>query len=66
MRKTLKQKRKEMGKTQSEIADILGISEVYVKALENGQCNPGIKTAIKFSRLYKSSHEELFPDIFLD
>lgn len=51
-------------KDRSEIALELGISEVYVRSLENGNVKPGRDTMLKFESFYKVSSKKLFPDIF--
>ncbi len=46
------------------MAERLGISEVYVRKIENGARNPGRETMLKFEKLYAVSDRELFPDLF--
>jgi ribosome-binding protein aMBF1 (putative translation factor) len=57
--------RNKINKTQEEVAQDLGISEVYVRKLESGMSKPGRDTMIALERYYGISMRELFPDIFL-
>jgi len=57
--------RKKRNKTQAEIAEALGISEVYVRKLESGCVKPGRDTMLKFEAFYNLGLKKLFPDIFL-
>ncbi|MFN2745810.1 helix-turn-helix domain-containing protein [Bacillus sp. z60-18] len=50
--------------TRKQVAERLGISEVYVRKIENGARNPGRETMLKFEKLYAVSDRELFPDLF--
>ncbi|MCT6925859.1 helix-turn-helix transcriptional regulator [Metasolibacillus sp.] len=64
MRTTLIEQRKKKNLTQSAVATLLGISEIYVRKLENGDRNPSITMMLKFEKFYCVSMKELFPDIF--
>nr|WP_093231546.1 helix-turn-helix transcriptional regulator [Thermoflavimicrobium dichotomicum] len=64
MRKRLVRERVKKGLTQKQVAEILGISEVFVRKIEKGTANPGRKTMLKFELLYGISDRELFPDLF--
>jgi ribosome-binding protein aMBF1 (putative translation factor) len=57
--------RNKINKTQKEVAQSLGISEIYVRKLESGMSKPGRDTMIAFERYYGISMRDLFPDIFL-
>lgn len=63
MRNTLIEAREK--RTQTDVANAIGISQKYLSKLELGQRTPSLKTAIKIASYYKSSVEMLFPDIFL-
>ncbi|MBA4544481.1 helix-turn-helix transcriptional regulator [Thermoactinomyces daqus] len=64
MRKRLKEERKKRKLTQKELAKRLGISEVWVKKIENGVSDPGRNLMFKFEKFFGLSHRELFPDLF--
>jgi putative transcriptional regulator len=65
MRQRLRSEREKMGLTQKKVAEIIGKSEILVRKLEKGDCNPGRDTLIKLEQLYKVSYRELFPDLFV-
>lgn len=48
-----------------ELAEALGISEIYVRKIESGTVKPGRDTILKFESFYKVGQKTLFPDIFL-
>lgn len=52
-------------KSQTEVANVIGISQKYLSKLELEKRNPSIVIASKLSKYYRKSVEELFPDIFL-
>ncbi|MCP8970537.1 helix-turn-helix transcriptional regulator [Ectobacillus ponti] len=64
MRIRLVQERHLRNLTQKQVADILGVSEVYIRKLEKGDANPGRKTMLKLEIFYGVRDRELFPDIF--
>lgn len=66
MRAKLVECRKSLSLTQVELAENLGISEVYVRKLESGTRNPSIALMIKIEKLFGISMKELFPDIFFN
>lgn len=51
-------------RTQSEVADKVGISQKQLSKLERGQCGPSFKTAIAIAKFYNKEIEDLFPDIY--
>ena len=65
MRKELIKLRKENNLTQFELAQILGISEVYVRKLEKCTRNRSIYLMLKIEALFGVSMKDIFPDIFL-
>lgn len=52
-------------RTQTEVANSVGISQKHLSKLELGQRTPSMKVAIKLAAFYGSTIENLFPDIFL-
>lgn len=64
-RERLVSERGKKEKTQLQVAEDLGISEVYVRKLESGVVKPGRDTMFKFEFYYKVTAKKLFPDIFL-
>lgn len=65
MRSNLINERKSLGLTRSELADKLGVAEITVRKIEEGNRNPSPKMAKKFAFFYKKELDYLFPDIFL-
>ena len=51
-------------KTRADIANELQISEVYVRKIESGDVDPGLKTVRKFSEYFEIGERTLFPDLF--
>ncbi|EIJ79172.1 hypothetical protein PB1_16484 [Bacillus methanolicus PB1] len=64
MRQRLVQERLKRRLTQKQVAEILDISEVYVRKIEKGLRNPGRETMLKFEKLYDTPGKLLFPDLF--
>ncbi|MGD6847258.1 helix-turn-helix transcriptional regulator [Rossellomorea aquimaris] len=64
-RRKLIELRKQRNLTQRQVAESLGISEVYVRKIEKGDSDPGRETMVKFQQFYRYELTELFPDIFL-
>ncbi|MEK5070550.1 helix-turn-helix transcriptional regulator [Sporosarcina sp. FSL K6-1508] len=64
MREVLIEKRQQKELTQLEVADKIGVSEVFVRKIEKGDRNPSVETMLKFESLYSTSMRLLFPDIF--
>lgn len=52
-------------RTQTEVAEILGITQKYLSKIELGQRTPSANLLAKFADYYKKPLEVLFPDIFL-
>jgi len=63
MKIDLKQERKTMKLTQSELAEKLGISTVYVRKIENGYL-PRPDIMVKYQDVFNISVTELFPEYF--
>lgn len=53
-------------KTQTEVAENIGISQKYLSKLELGKRNPSVQIASKIMNYYNLPLERLFPDIFLE
>jgi transcriptional regulator with XRE-family HTH domain len=66
MRQRLRSEREKLGLTQREVAERIGKSEILIRKLEKGACNPSLKTLFQLERLYGVNHRELFPDLFDD
>lgn len=64
-RTKLKKARIKLDLSQRELANKLGIAEVTVRQIENGNTDPGSKLAVKYANFFKMPLEQLFPDIFL-
>lgn len=65
MREKLIKLRKQNNLTQFQLAQVLEISEVYVRKLEKGTRNPSISLMLKIEAVFGVSMKEIFPDIFL-
>ncbi len=52
--------------SRAQIAAELGISEVYLRLLENGTFKPGRSTMIRIACYFGVSAEVLFPDLFTE
>ncbi|MEM5606469.1 helix-turn-helix transcriptional regulator [Bacillus cereus] len=63
MKVDLKQERKTMQLTQSELAEKIGISTVYVRKIENGYL-PRPDIMVKYQDVFNISVTELFPEYF--
>ncbi|WP_408010229.1 helix-turn-helix domain-containing protein [Pseudalkalibacillus sp. A8] len=63
-RKHLIELRKNQNLTQKELANRIGISTIYVRKLEKGVVNPGLKTMIKYENYFQKNMKYLFPDLF--
>lgn len=48
--------------TQKMVAKDLGVSEVYVRMIENGTFTPGRDLMFKIARYFSEPIEKLFPD----
>ncbi|MBO1514303.1 helix-turn-helix transcriptional regulator [Metabacillus bambusae] len=64
MRQRLVDERLKRKFTQKQVAEMLDISEVYVRKIEKGLRNPGRETMLKFEQLYGVQDRKLFPDLF--
>lgn len=55
--------RKKKG-TQKFVADQIGISQVYLRMIENGTFTPGRDLMFRISKYFGESIQDLFPDYF--
>lgn len=65
MRTNLRKEREKLGLTQEQLANILEVSEVFVRKMEAGSSNPSSSTAVQLAEYFKRPLDYLFPDIFL-
>lgn len=59
----LKEKRKEKGLTQEELADLAGIHRTYVAGIEGGYRNPSLKNIIRIAKALKLAPKTLFENL---
>jgi len=52
-------------RTQTEVAEALGITQKHLSKIELGQRTPSANLLAKFADFYKLPVDVLFPDIFL-
>ena len=52
-------KRKELGFTQEELADLSGLSQSFLTCIERGEKGPGFDSIIRISRALKTSTDYL-------
>lgn len=64
-RKTLVKLRHRENLTQEQLAKQLEISTIYVRKIEKGVVNPGVRTMIKYENFFETDMKKMFPDIFL-
>lgn len=65
MRKRLRRERRAAGLTQSQLAQIIGISQQTLSKHEHGKLTPGHFSIIRqYERALSVSAEDLFPDVF--
>lgn len=49
--------------TQRELAEMVGVTENYVRQIENARRNPKAKVMLKFAKVLGRPSEELFADL---
>lgn len=65
MRKRLRHERRAAGLTQSQLAQLVGISQQTLSKHEHGKLTPGHFNLIRqYERVLSVSAEDLFPDVF--
>lgn len=65
MRTSFKLIRNKNGLTQKELAGKVGLAEISIRKIENGERDPSINTAVRISKILNTKMEIIFPDIFL-
>ena len=60
MNASLRETRKEQGKTQQQMADLAGISLKSYQRIENGVQDPSVSVAKRIAKALKSTVEGLF------
>lgn len=55
----LKQKRKELGMTQSELADSAGVSQPLIARIENGDVDPRLSTVSRIVEVFETAEEDV-------
>lgn len=66
VRLSFKEKRNKVRFDSKGVRIAVGLAEISIRKLENGERDPSINTAVKISKALNSNMEEIFPDIFLD
>ena len=56
---TIKSKRIERDITQSELAEMIGVSKTYIYLIENDKKTPSLKMILRISRVLRYSVDEL-------
>lgn len=62
MKNSLKERRKERGWSQGELADQLGVSRQSVNAIETGRYDPSLPLAFAIARLFCCGIEDVFEE----
>lgn len=57
----VKARRKELGLTQVQMADRLGISQPGYAAIEAGKCEPGLNQILRLAQALNTTAQELIP-----
>ena len=60
MKNRVREFRKSHGLTQEQLAEIIEVSRQTINAIEKQKFDPGLPTAFKMSKLFKTTIEELF------
>ena len=60
MKNNLKELRKRKNISQNDLADALFVSRQTVNSIENGKFDPSLTLAIKLTKYFKVSIEEIF------
>jgi len=56
----IKERRKDLNLTQEELGDLVGVSRQSIISIEQGKYIPSLPLALKFSKLFQCSTDELF------
>lgn len=62
MNNNIKDRRREAGWSQSDLADMLDVSRQTVIAIEKGKYDPSLPLAFKIARVFGTSIEEVFAE----
>jgi len=60
MNNNLKHLRKTKSLSQNDLANALSVSRQTINSIENGKFDPSLTLAIKFTRYFKVSIDEIF------
>lgn len=60
MQNTIRVERAKQNMTQGELADAIGVSRQTIHAIETGKFAPSVITALKISRFFNTSVQEIF------
>ena len=60
MKNRIKERRRERGMTQQQLASALGVSRQTIISLESGKYNPSILLAHSIARLFDARIEDIF------
>lgn len=60
MNNRVKELRKEMGLTQEDLAEVIGVSRQTVNAIEKQKFDPSLNTAFKMAKLFELPIESIF------
>ena len=60
LKNNIKQARKEVGLSQTQLADMVGVSRNTISSIETGQFNPTAKLALILCTALDKKFEELF------
>ncbi|NPA76187.1 MAG: helix-turn-helix transcriptional regulator [Candidatus Diapherotrites archaeon] len=60
MKNRLRELRQELGITQEELAEALGVTRQTIIAIEKGKYDPSLRLAFKIARFFGKRIEEIF------
>lgn len=60
IKNNIKVERAKMNMTQAELAERVSVSRQTINSIENGKFNPSIELALKISRVFNTSVEDVF------
>ena len=62
----LKARRRERGLTQRELARLVGVTQNYIPAIENGSRNPGPELTERLMKALRASFDDLFEVVLIE
>jgi transcriptional regulator with XRE-family HTH domain len=62
----LKARRRERGLTQRELARLVGVTQNYIPAIENGARNPGPELTDRLMKALAAPFQDLFEVVLID